>query len=148
MPILSNKSKVDSFLYNYPTPLFEFILTNDTNSFCQLKWLDSIYNKGIGIWYNALFNSISGGHTESTSAIQSWEWFINHKAKVIQTDYPFHLIKYLNEKGLHEALNIEDNYNLDSLPKNDTIREKVLPAIFLPTQLCRRDWACGYTRSA
>jgi hypothetical protein len=52
------------------------------------------------IWYNALFESISGGHNESKNALESWEWFIQHDAYIIQTDFPFHLMSYLITKGL------------------------------------------------
>jgi hypothetical protein len=80
----------------------------------------------VKIWYNALFNSISGGHTESIDAINSWDWFIGHNAYVIQTDYPFHLVKYLNQLGLHERLTKEDQYDLTKLPVREAIEKKEL----------------------
>ena len=56
---------------------------------------------GCKLWFNPLFNSISGGHTEHINAIQSWDWFIQHEAKIIQTDFPFELMEYLIGQKLH-----------------------------------------------
>lgn len=120
MPLLSIKSKIDSFLLVYQPPLFEFLLSNDSSIYSGQAFLDSLEKWNVKIWYNALFNSISGGHTETVDAINSWSWFINHGAFVIQTDYPFHLIKYLNQQGLHDALNKEGFFDLTLLPVRDT----------------------------
>ncbi len=120
MPLLSTKSKIDSFFLVYQPPLFEFLLSNDSSIYSSRTFLDSLEKWNIKIWYNALFNSISGGHTETVDAINSWSWFINHGAFVIQTDYPFHLIKYLNQQGLHDALNKEGFFDLTLLPVRDT----------------------------
>jgi len=130
MPILSTKSNVDSFILSYQIPLFEFLLANDTSIYSSPAFLDSLKKMNIKIWYNALFNSISGGHTESIDAINSWNWFIKHNAYVIQTDYPFHLLNYLNRLGLHESLNKEGLFDLSSLPLIDTIRTNEKQVIF------------------
>jgi hypothetical protein len=45
---------------------------------------------------------------------------VKHGAYVIQTDYPFHLVSYLNQQGLHEALNKEGLFDLALLPMLDT----------------------------
>ena len=124
MPILSTKSNVDSFMLSYQTPLFEFLLANDTSIYSSPAFLDSLKKMNVKIWYNALFNSISGGHTESIDAINSWDWFINHNAYVIQTDYPFHLVKYLNQLGLHEALKKDGQFDLTMLPAHEPIEKK------------------------
>ena len=130
MPILSTKSKIDTFLFSYHPPLFEFLLSNDSSIYSSALFLNSLKKWNIRIWYNALFNSISGGHTESVDAINSWDWFINHDAYVIQTDYPFHLVNYLNRIGLHDSLNKEGIFDLSSLPLIDTIRTNEKQVIF------------------
>jgi glycerophosphoryl diester phosphodiesterase len=124
MPILSTKSKIDSFLFAYQPPLFEFLLSNDSSLYSQRPFLDSLKNWNVKIWYNALFNSISGGHTENIDAINSWNWFVNHEAYIIQTDFPFHLVKYLNQQGLHDELKKEGPYDLTTLPVRDTVATK------------------------
>ena len=120
MPLLSTKSKIDSFFLVYQPPLFEFLLSNDSSIYSSRNFLDSLEKWNIKIWYNALFNSISGGHTETVDAINSWNWFINHDAFVIQTDYPFHLVKYLSQQGLHDSLYKEGLFDTTQLPVLDT----------------------------
>jgi glycerophosphoryl diester phosphodiesterase len=124
MPILSTKSKIDSFLFAYQPPLFELLLGNDSSFYSSSIFLDLLNKQNIKIWYNALFNSISGGHTENVDAINSWNWFINHGAFIIQTDYPFHLVNYLNQLGFHDELKKEGLYDLKALPILDTIASK------------------------
>ena len=102
MPILtSTKQDMDTFIQTLQPPLVEFILKSDTSFWVSKSGLDIFQKSNTRIWYNALFKGISGGHVETENAIESWKWFIEHHAYVIQTDYPFHLMTFLIQEGLH-----------------------------------------------
>lgn len=124
MPILiGTRLGSDTFVYVSKAPLIEVLLRRDSNAFCNRENLNRIKEQNCKIWYNALFNSISGGHTEGQAAIDSWNWFINHDAKIIQTDYPFELLQYLVDNNLHEKPRGYISADLSKLPN------KVIKAI-------------------
>lgn len=125
MPILScSKSDIDSFLIASKTPLVEFLLSNDTSVYSRAEGLDIFRRNGTKIWYNALFSSISGGHNESYNATASWDWFIEHEAYIIQTDYPFYLLNYLVSKGLRPNQTNFKSVDFTKLP-NKVPKEKI-----------------------
>jgi len=125
MPILScSKSDIDSFLIVSQTPLVEFLLSNDTSMYSRSEGLDIFKRNKTRIWYNALFSSISGGHNESYNAIHSWDWFVDHDAYIIQTDYPFYLLSYLVQKGLRPQQGNFKPVDFSKLP-NKVVKEQV-----------------------
>ena len=124
MPIIySGHKNLDSFLLESGVPLIEHILRNDTNYYCTTPGLKKIKDLNCRIWYNALFSGISGGHNESSSAIHAWNWFIDHQAYIIQTDYPFHLMTHLINSKLHSPPSGFISRDLSRLP-NQKIKEK------------------------
>jgi glycerophosphoryl diester phosphodiesterase len=123
MPIImGRRTDIDTFVMNSQASLIEVLLRTDSDAICKRELLNKLNNLNCKIWYNALFNSISGGHTESQNAISAWKWFIDHDAKVIQTDYPFELLQYLIDNGLHDIPKGFKSVNLNALPNNKTIQ--------------------------
>lgn len=136
MPILDGSYReIDSFLMQSHASLIEVLLRNDTCVLVQPGTLAQIRNRKCGIWYNALFSSIAGGHVENTDAVASWDWFLDHDARIIQTDYPFELMQHLVNRGLHalppgfKPVNMDrlpikprsaDNQTADSIVRSDT----------------------------
>ncbi|MFM9052572.1 MAG: glycerophosphodiester phosphodiesterase family protein [Bacteroidota bacterium] len=102
MPIINGSyQNIDSFLSISRSPIIEVLLRTDTAMLCSTVGIKNVHERNCGIWYNALFASIAGGHVENDDAVGSWEWFIGHGARVIQTDYPFELMQFLIIKGFH-----------------------------------------------
>ena len=126
MPILNGRrNDIDTFAMKSEAPLIEVLIKSDTEFVCKRDVLDRIKNYKCKIWFNALFNSISGGHSERDGAIDSWNWFIEHDAKVIQTDYPFELIQYLSDLNLHEIPKGFEKVSLLNLPlkKSEVLKD-------------------------
>lgn len=102
MPLFSsNKNNVDTFAMEVRPPVIELLLRTDTSRYVQRRCLDVFRASGTRLWFNALFSTISGGHDESKQPLESWQWFIDHDAFIIQTDYPFHLMTYLVNAQQH-----------------------------------------------
>ncbi|MFN5318369.1 MAG: glycerophosphodiester phosphodiesterase family protein [Bacteroidia bacterium] len=121
MPIFNSKNEsIDTFLIQTRLPVVELMLSNDTSYASKPKGLEMFRRNNCRIWYNALFESISGGHNESKNAIESWEWFIQHDAYIIQTDFPFHLMSYCVSKGLRPPNPLFQLMSLTELPKLDS----------------------------
>jgi glycerophosphoryl diester phosphodiesterase len=117
MPIVSSTKKdIDTFLILSKSPLVEFLLSSDTTYYSRPEGLEMFRRNGTRIWYNALFNTISGGHNEAFNARDSWNWFIEHDAYIIQTDYPFFLLRYLADRGLRPQQPYYQNFDLSKLP--------------------------------
>jgi glycerophosphoryl diester phosphodiesterase len=118
MPVFNARnSSIDSFLIQTATPLVELLLSNDSSYAVRPEGLAMFRMNNCKIWYNALFESISGGHNESKNALESWDWFIDHDAYIIQTDFPFHLMSYLVSKGLRNHDPKFEFISLQDLPK-------------------------------
>ena len=126
IPILNGRrNDIDTFAMKSEAPLIEVLIKSDTEFVCKRDVLDRIKNYKCKIWFNALFNSISGGHAERDGALDSWNWFIEHDAKVIQTDYPFELIQYLSDLNLHEIPKGFEKVSLSNLPlkKSEVLKD-------------------------
>lgn len=66
-----------------------------------------ITSKGARICVNAMWDSLSGGHSddeavEEKKPDENWGWLIAKGATIIQTDRPKELLEYLRGKGLHQ----------------------------------------------
>jgi glycerophosphoryl diester phosphodiesterase len=119
MPILQYmpKTQVDTFLLDAHVPMVELILSNDTTYLTDPLGMYLFRKHRTGIWYNALFKSISAGKSENADALGTWDWFIQHEALVIQTDYPFELLQHLIDIGEHKRPYGWVDVPLDKLPK-------------------------------
>ena len=94
-------AKLDTFLLDAHPAMVEVILPNDTSYLVHSPGLTLFQKYGTGLWYNAMFKGIAAGKAEGEDARASWQWFVNHGALVIQTDYPFDLMQYLIETKKH-----------------------------------------------
>ncbi len=119
MPILQYmpKTQVDTFLLDANVPLVELILSNDSSYLTDPLGMYLFRKHRTGIWYNALFKSISAGKSENSDALGTWNWFIQHEALVIQTDFPMELLQHLINTGEHNRPYGYIDISLDRLPK-------------------------------
>jgi len=106
MPILNLPNpKADSIISDYlehrPPIAFEFTVPSDTIS--TISSFESIRKSGAGVWVNSLWPRHNASHDDE-KAVQNpdvYDWFIENKVDMIQTDRPALLLSYLQEKGLH-----------------------------------------------
>ena len=119
MPILKYmpKTQIDTFLLDARVPMVELLLANDTSYITNPIGMSLFQKHRTGIWYNALFKSISAGKSENGNALGTWNWFIQHEALVIQTDYPMALLQHLINIGRHSRPYGYKDISLDNLPK-------------------------------
>ncbi|MFN6038925.1 MAG: glycerophosphodiester phosphodiesterase family protein [Bacteroidota bacterium] len=123
MPVKNGrKNNIDTFVTESGVRLMEVLIRTDTDYVCKNEVMQILKEKKCDLWFNALFDAISGKHTEGKDAIGSWDWFVKNGAKIIQTDYPFHLIQYLAEKNLHIIPNGLKKVDLSDLPRKDTTK--------------------------
>ena len=119
MPILQYqpKTQLDTFLLDANVPLVELLLSNDSSYITSPVGMNLFRNHRTGIWYNALFKSISAGKSENSDALGTWNWFIQHEALVIQTDFPMELLQHLIDTGKHKRPYDYKDISLVKLPK-------------------------------
>lgn len=119
MPILQYmpKTQVDTFLLDANVPMVELILSNDSSYLTDPLGMYLFKKHRTGIWYNALFKSISAGKSENEDALGTWNWFIQHEALVIQTDYPMELLQHLINIKEHNRPYGYKDMSLEKLPK-------------------------------
>jgi LysM repeat protein len=127
MPVKNGrKTNIDTFANDSKAKLMEVLIRTDTDYVCRAEVLQSLKSKKCNLWYNALFDAISAKHTESKDAVNSWDWFVKHDAKVIQTDYPFELLQYLINKNLHEKPQGFKPVDLNDLPEMKNVKDTLL----------------------
>ena len=119
MPILKYqpKTQLDTFLLEARVPLAELLLSNDSSYVTSPVGMYLFRKHRTGIWYNALFKSISAGKSENSDALGTWNWFIQHEALVIQTDFPMELLQHLIDTGKHKRPYDYKDISLVKLPK-------------------------------
>jgi len=118
MPILKYmpKTQIDTFLLEARVPMVELLLANDTSYITNPIGMSLFQKHHTGIWYNALFKSISAGKSENSDALGTWNWFIEHEALVIQTDWPMELLQHLIDTGKHNRPYDYKDISLVKLP--------------------------------
>lgn len=106
MPIIRLPDpQADSIIQDYldhRVPVaFEFTVPSDTIS--TLARFADIRAAGAGVWVNSLWSYHCAGHDDRRAARdpQTYDWFIQRKIDMIQTDRPALLIDYLTQKQLH-----------------------------------------------
>ena len=124
MPILlyMPQSKLTTFLINSEAVIVELILANDTSYLSSQKGLHLFKKEKCRIWYNALSKKLALGFSEKLDAIETWNHLIAKGAFIIQTDYPFQLMQYLINKGLHTRPNGWQDLVLTNLPKKEEVK--------------------------
>lgn len=85
-----------------PPVAFEFTVPSDTTQL--LPYFPTIREKGSRVWVNSLRPGHCAGHDDEQAAINLsvYNWFIDHKVNLIQTDRPELLIRYLQKRDLHD----------------------------------------------
>lgn len=67
-----------------------------------LAWLEPARQKGVRIWFNALWPQHNGGHHDDRALADpegAYGWLVNRGATLIQTDRPKLLMEYLHHAG-------------------------------------------------
>ena len=102
LPNPNVQKMVDDYLENLQPVAFEFVFKNDSVKI--IDQFDDIRESGSGVWVNALWANLNGGHNDEKGALDPtvYDWYIENNVDMIQTDRPQILIKYLREKGLHK----------------------------------------------
>jgi glycerophosphoryl diester phosphodiesterase len=68
--------------------------------------LEKVKATGGKLWLNSMWPKLNGGHDDDLAVEQNkpdeaWGWLLKQGAKLIQTDRPADLIKYLKKKHRH-----------------------------------------------
>ncbi len=106
MPVVNlNKSDAAELIEGYRAyapVVVECCLEEATSE--ALRLIQKIEENGSKVWINSLWPSLNAGHdddraVELEQADESWGWILGQGATVIQTDRPYELIQYLQQKG-------------------------------------------------
>lgn len=107
MPVLNISNPhineiVDEYLKNSKPLAFEFIINSDTIQF--IENFESIREKGVNIWVNALWSRLNDGHDDEKAYKNpsTYDWYLKNNINIIQTDRPKKLLTYLRNNNLHE----------------------------------------------
>ena len=68
--------------------------------------IEKVKANGGKLWLNSMWPKLNGGHDDDLAVEQNkpdeaWGWLLKQGAKLIQTDRPADLIKYLKKKHRH-----------------------------------------------
>lgn len=108
MPVINlNDINVQTDISQYwgsEKPKLVELIFNDETKFDN-EVISELQEQGIRLFVNSLWADLCAGHHDEIAINrnmpdESWGWLLEHGVTVIQTDYPFELIKYLKSKGL------------------------------------------------
>lgn len=96
---------IDGYMKNLKPVAYELVFDNDGEEVQRL--IKKVRDSGAKIFINSLWAELCGGHyddraVEQNEPDESWGWIIGQGVKLIQTDRPQQLLKYLREKKLHD----------------------------------------------
>ena len=96
---------IDGYMKNLKPVAYELVFDNDGEEVQRL--LKKVRDSGAKIFINSLWAELCGGHyddraVEQNEPDESWGWIIGQGVKLIQTDRPQQLLKYLRERKLHD----------------------------------------------
>ena len=109
MPVVSlddadAEQRIKDFSSEFNPVAFELCYSNKDNKL-PLKATELLKGKSL-IWYNTLWDALAGGHTDDKALEdpeKNYGYLINIlNARIIQTDRPQTLLKYLRSRNLHE----------------------------------------------
>lgn len=99
------EAKIEAFVNELNPVAFELIYSDPSNPLPE-KMAGMLRGKSL-IWYNTLWDSLAGGHTDDlslTDTANGYDYVIDKLgARIIQTDRPQRLISYLDRRGLHDS---------------------------------------------
>lgn len=95
---------IDDYIERLKPVAFELVFSHDGEGVRKL--IAKVRNSGSKIFINSLWSELCGGHDDDRAVEQgqvdeSWGWIVNQGARLIQTDRPVLLLRYLREKKLH-----------------------------------------------
>ncbi|KAA5466763.1 glycerophosphodiester phosphodiesterase family protein [Bacteroides cellulosilyticus] len=96
---------IDGYMKNLKPVAYELVFDNDGEEVQRL--IKKVRDSGAKIFINSLWAELCGGHyddraVEQNEPDESWGWIIGQGGKLIQTDRPQQLLKYLRERKLHD----------------------------------------------
>lgn len=96
---------IDGYMKNLKPVAYELVFDNDGEEVQRL--IKEVRDSGAKIFINSLWAELCGGHyddraVEQNEPDESWGWIIGQGVKLIQTDRPQQLLKYLRERKLHD----------------------------------------------
>ena len=96
---------IDGYMKNLKPVAYELVFDNDGEEVQRL--IKKVRDSGAKIFINSLWAELCGGHyddraVEQNEPDESWRWIIGQGVKLIQTDRPQQLLKYLRERKLHD----------------------------------------------
>ena len=96
---------IDGYMKNLKPVAYELVFDNDGEEVERL--IKKVRDSGAKIFINSLWAELCGGHyddraVEQNEPDESWGWIIGQGVKLIQTDRPQQLLKYLRERKLHD----------------------------------------------
>lgn len=104
MPIIrisgsENQKDINEFIENYSVYGFEVIVGMNQENMIDFK---KLRDQNFRIWVNALWPEHNAGHHDDLSLQNPdvYQWYIDKKVNIIQTDRPQELIQFLRKKGL------------------------------------------------
>lgn len=96
---------IDGYMKNLKPVAYELVFDNDGEEVQRL--IKKVRDSGAKVFINSLWAELCGGHyddraVEQNEPDESWGWIIGQGVKLIQTDRPQQLLKYLRERKLHD----------------------------------------------
>ena len=96
---------IDGYMKNLKPVAYELVFDNDGEEVQRL--IKKVRDSGAKVFINSLWAELCGGHyddraVEQNEPDESWGWIIGQGVKLIQTDRPQQLLKYLIERKLHD----------------------------------------------
>ena len=96
---------IDGYMKNLKPVAYELVFDNDGEEVQRL--IKKVRDSGAKIFINSLWAELCGGHyddraVEQNEPDESWGWIIGQGVKLIQTDRPQQLLKYLRERKLRD----------------------------------------------
>ena len=91
---------IKGFEDHYPVYGFEFTLGETEEHLIDFS---PLRKKGYRVWVNSLWDELSGGHSDDKFLEDPnvYQWFIEKKVNIIQTDRIKELVAFLKSKKLH-----------------------------------------------
>ena len=96
---------IDDYSRQLRPQLYELVFGSDGERTVAL--IERARRDGAKLFVNSLWPELCGGHdddraVERHEADESWGWIIARGARLIQTDRPAALLRYLRARGMHE----------------------------------------------
>lgn len=95
-----NVHELEDIITKFQPIAIEISFQYDTSTVVSEEVLIKI-KENANVWVNSLDLSLNGGHSDTLSLVDpdaGWGWLVDKGMNIIQTDYSFKLLDYLDEK--------------------------------------------------